>query len=558
MVGDGSVVGAGRGATGGPCVGGGHRAAGRSALAAVALASAVGAAWPTPALAHGIVGVSRDRPIPDWLLAWAAAVVLVASFVGLSAAWRRPRLQDDRWRPLRAGRSSPAVPGGVDPGDVAPRGAPADGRVATGDAQTTPADGRAVLADRRGPGVGPPTVLLAGRTLGALVGVATLALVLWAGWTGTPDVTRNVAPTIVFVTVWVGLPILSAVLGDVARPLNPWAAIGRTTGAAVRVLRRGRPVPHLPYPERLGHWPAVAGLLAFVWLELLYAVPGGPRLEADTVATATAVYTAWTLAAMGLFGVEPWRRHGETFAVLLALFARLAPLERRDGRLGRRGALRGVVAWPGDAPRGAVALVLVLIGTTAFDGAQEGVLHAPGTWLFEWFLDRGLGITGALRASSVVLMAGCVLLVAAVYRLAMAGARRAAGRERSTGELGAAFVHSFVPIALAYLVAHYVSLLLFQGQAQLALLSDPRGDDSDWFGTASWGVDYGLIDAEGVWYLQVGALVTGHVVALLLAHDRALALFGDHRTAARSQRWMLALMVAFTVGGLWLISSANG
>lgn len=202
--------------------------------------------------------------------------------------------------------------------------------------------------------------------------------------------------------------------------------------------------------------------------------------------------------------------------------------------------------------------MLVLLGTTVFDGAQEGVLREPGTRLFAWLLDRGLGTTGALRWSSALLLAGCVLLVAAVYWLAMLGARRAAGPGRPVGALGAAFAHSFVPIALAYVVAHYVSLLLFQGQAQLALLSDPRGDGSDWFGTASWGVDYGLIDAEGIWYLQVGALVAGHVAALVLAHDRALALFGDHRAAARSQRWMLALMIAFTVGGLWLISAANG
>jgi hypothetical protein len=478
-------------------------------VAALALAAA--AAWPPPAAAHGIVGVSRDRPIPDWLLAWAAAVVLVASFVALSVAWRRPRLQDDRWRPLRAGGSAPSAP-----------------------------------------------LVAAGRALGGAVGVATLALVLWAGSTGTPDVAENVAPTIVFVLVWVGLPILSALLGDVARPLNPWAGIGRTTGAVVRLVRRGRPVPHLRYPAGLGHWPAVLGLVAFVWLELLHAVPGGPRLEADTVATATAVYTAWTLAAMALFGVDPWLRRGETFAVLFGLFARLSPLERRDGRLGRRGALRGVVGWPGDQPRGAVALVLVLIGTTVFDGAQEGVLRDPGTWLFERLLDRGLGVTAALRTSSALLLAGCVLLVAVVYWLAMLGARRTAGPERRVGALGAAFAHSFVPIALAYVVAHYVSLLLFQGQALPGLLSDPRGDGSDWLGTASWGVDYGLIDAEGIWYLQVGALVLGHVVALLLAHDRALALLRDHRAAARSQRWMLALMVAFTVGGLWLISAANG
>jgi hypothetical protein len=423
-------------------------------------------------------------------------------------AWRTPRLQDDRWRPLR------------------PRPAR-------------------------------PQVVLLGRLAAGAVGVATLALVLWAGATGTPELSRNVAPTIVFVTVWVGLPMLSAVLGDVARPCNPWAAIGRVAVLVVRTAGRGRRPRHLRYPGWLGCWPAVAGLLGFVALELLYAVPGGPRLESDTVATAAAVYTGWTLAGMALFGVEPWLRRGETFAVLLALFARLSPLQRRDGRLGVRGPLRGVVAWPDEVPRGAVVLVLTLIGTTAFDGAQEGVLRDPGTRLFEWLLDRGFGLTAALRLSSALLLVGCVVTVAAVYWVAMVGARRAAGPERSVGELGRELAHAFVPIALAYVVAHYLGLLLFQGQAQVALLSDPRGDGSDWLGTASWGVDYGLIDAEGLWYLQVGALVVGHVVALVLAHDRALALLGDHRAAARSQRWMLGLMVAFTVGGLYLISRAN-
>jgi hypothetical protein len=468
---------------------------------------------PSPAVAHGITGVARDRPIPDWLFGWGAAVVLVLSFVGLALAWRTPRLQADRWRPLRvAGRSASAAP-------------------------------------RR---------LVVGRVLGGALGVAVLGLVLWAGFTGTPDPSRNVAPTIVFVTVWVGLPIVSALLGDIARPLNPWAAIGRVAGLLVRRATGGRAPRHLPYPDRLGHWPAVAGVLAFVTLELLYEVPGGPRLESDTVATATAIYTGWTLAAMALFGVDRWLDRGETLAVLFGLFARLSPLERREGRLGVRGPLRGVAGWPDGPPAGAVALVLTLIGTTAYDGAQEGVLREPGTELLGWFIDRGVGITTALRLSSALLLVGCILLVSAVYWLAMVGARRAAGRAHRIGALGATFAHSFVPIALAYLVAHYVGLLLFQGQAQLALLSDPRGDGSDWLGTASWGIDYGLIDAEGVWYLQVGALVVGHVVALVLAHDRALALLGDHRAAARSQRWMLALMVAFTVGGLYLISQANG
>ena len=124
--------------------------------------------------------------------------------------------------------------------------------------------------------------------------------------------------------------------------------------------------------------------------------------------------------------------------------------------------------------------------------------------------------------------------------------------------LGRAFAHSFIPIAVAYLAAHYFSLVLFQEQAQFTyLLSDPLGDGSDLFGTAAGGIDYALISATAVWYVQVAALVIGHVTALVLAHDRALAVYGDARSASRSQYWMLALMVGFTTLGLFLLSQAN-
>ena len=129
----------------------------------------------------------------------------------------------------------------------------------------------------------------------------------------------------------------------------------------------------------------------------------------------------------------------------------------------------------------------------------------------------------------------------------------------SLAKLRVGFAHTLIPIALAYLVAHYFSLFVFQEQAQFTyLLSDPLGNGSDYFGTVSGGIDYGAISATAVWYVQVGALVVGHVAALVLAHDRAIALWKDPRAAARSQYWMLALMVGFTSLGLFLLSQANG
>ena len=124
--------------------------------------------------------------------------------------------------------------------------------------------------------------------------------------------------------------------------------------------------------------------------------------------------------------------------------------------------------------------------------------------------------------------------------------------------MGELFAHAFIPIALAYLVAHYFSLLVFQEQAQFTfLLSDPLGDGSNLFGTATSGIDYSAISSNAIWYVQVAALVVGHVTALVLGHDRALKVYGDPQLATRSQYWMLALMVGFTSLGLFLLSQAN-
>ena len=126
----------------------------------------------------------------------------------------------------------------------------------------------------------------------------------------------------------------------------------------------------------------------------------------------------------------------------------------------------------------------------------------------------------------------------------------------SRRELSRRFTHTLIPIAAAYLVAHYFSLLAYNGQSLWTLANDPLGDGSDLFGGAGSGIDYSVVSATGIWYVQIGALVVGHVAALVLAHDRALVVYGSPRAAARSQVVMLIVMVMFTVLGLWLLSAA--
>ncbi len=268
------------------------------------------------------------------------------------------------------------------------------------------------------------------------------------------------------------------------------------------------------------------------------------------------LYSGYTLAMMALFGVRTWCERGEVFSVYFGMFGRLGCFEAREGRLGRRRPFSAAATWA--TIPGSVAVVVASIASTSFDGAQEGAFKSAIESAFEWFVQRGVGLTSSLRLADTVFMLLCFAGVGLVYLLGVRGMRTVRGAP-PLAKLRAGFAHTLIPIALAYLVAHYFSLFVFQEQAQFTyLLSNPLGTaGTDLFGTASGTIDFRILTANAIWYVQVGALVVGHVLGLTLAHDRALAYWPDYRSASRSQYWMLAVMVAFTCFGLYLLSVAN-
>jgi hypothetical protein len=201
---------------------------------------------------------------------------------------------------------------------------------------------------------------------------------------------------------------------------------------------------------------------------------------------------------------------------------------------------------------GTVAIVCVLIGTTSFDGAAMGLWKQVGPSITRFFADRGAGPDAATELAGTVGLLVAVAAVTAAYLLGVRGMSNAVRRPVAP----ARFAHTMAPIALAYVVAHYFSLVVFQGQAMASLVSDPLGDGSDLFGTADWTIHYNVLSSHAIWDVQVAALILGHVGGLVLAHDRALALFTG-RAAVRSQHWMLAVMVGFTSLGLWLLSTVS-
>jgi hypothetical protein len=466
----------------------------RRLLAALLVAAGTLAALPQAALAHGLVG-REDLPIPKWLFGWGATVVLVVSFVGLAVLWPKPRLEQ-----------------------------PTERRLA-------------------------PVARLLDPICGA-IGVAIFGLVVYAGFAGTQVTATNIAPTFVFVVFWVGIPVLSLLFGDVFKAFNPWRAIARGV-AAIATKVRPLPAP-MPYPTALGRWPAAIGIVAFAWFELVFPGRGDPSNHA----IAALAYAAVQLVGMSLYGIEPWSRRGDAFGVYFGLFGRMSALRWERGTLHRRMPLSGLTTL--DAVPGTVALLCVMIGTTSFDGFSAGPAWGEiAPRMTDSLRNVGFSQATSLEIAFTIGLLVVVSLVAGLYRLGVVGMRNASHTKLGTDALAARFAHSLAPIALAYVVAHYFSLLAVQGQAMFYLVSDPLGTGADIFGTAKTTIDYALFSATAIWYVQVAALVLGHVAGLVLAHDRALITFKEARAATRSQYWMLAVMIAFTSLGLWLLSAAN-
>jgi len=372
------------------------------------------------------------------------------------------------------------------------------------------------------------------------IGILLLVVTILAGYLGSGTALDNWAPTFLLITFWVGMVFASILFGDVYRAFSPFRALG----ALLPQLNR-------PYPERLGRWPAVAGLFVFTWVELVSGWGEDPAL----LVTAALGYTLLTLAAQVWFGVETWTRRGEAFAVYFDLFARMSVFEVRDGRLGTRRALGGLPRLD-DAP-GTVLFVCVMIGTVTFDGLSQGSLWRDfAADVVDSLESVGVGALTASRIASTLGLLLGVALVAGFYRLGIEGARSVGGG-LSQHKLESGFVHSLVPIAAVYVAAHYLTFLIFEGQALIYLSSDPFGQGWDLFGTVNSGIDYGVFPQEHTWYVQVALVVIGHVAALILAHDRALTLYGDTRLAVRSQYWMLGVMVGFTSLALWLLAQSG-
>jgi hypothetical protein len=364
---------------------------------------------------------------------------------------------------------------------------------------------------------------------------ATLSVAL-TGWTllalvAGRDNANNPVPYVVYVWLWVGLAFLSLFFGPVWRVLNPVRWLHRGILGVVRV---SPDFGLLPY--RLGYWPAAVGLFAFTWLELI--APDNATLPVLRVAILGFLLVSLMLAL--IFG-PAYFATGDPFEAWSSLFGTLSPLGRReDGRWSLRTPLHG----PNElAPqRGLLATASVMLGGTAYDG------FSGETWWYTFVQSSSLP---SRLWETLALLAMCLIVAGSLYAAATYSAFLARVPLRG---LASAFAPSLLPIAAGYLVAHYWSLWAFEGVNGLARLSDPLGTGANWLGTGGLEPSYALIEPTLVATIQVVAIITGHLLGVVLAHERAVALF-DRRVAVTGQVPLLVLMIFYTVGGLTLLFS---
>ena len=461
------------------------------------------AALPAAAAAHSF-GRLYNLPVPLWLYLYGAAAALLASFLALA------------WFGAQAAEA-PAT--------------------------------RASHAGWRMAWLAHPLI----ATSAKLISLGLLLLAIISGFAGSQNPYLNFNMSGFWVGFVLGFAYLVALCGDLYARLNPWRLI-------VRGIERlsGPWTGKLAAPAWLGVWPALLLYMGFIWIELFGGT--GPR----QLSVLLCGYTLINLMGAWLLGTASWFRQGEFFAVFLRLLAWCAPLHWQQGRLQLRWPFAGLLN--AKVQHGSLLLfILFMLSSTAFDGLRETVPWVKLFWqqLYQPLWAPLLGESRVesypqLKAIYAIWQTAALLLAPfaylAAYLLCLKLAQWLTRSPPPLRMLALRFAPALIPIALVYHLTHYYTLLFTQGTQLPWLLSDPLGTGSEW----AWrwlGAPPAVIpDAAAVWHTQVGLIVLGHIVSVLLAHRIALQVFATRRQAVLSQLPMLLLMMLYTGSGLWILA----
>jgi hypothetical protein len=365
-----------------------------------------------------------------------------------------------------------------------------------------------------------------------LVGLLALAYLLVVAVFGK-DLLLNPIFGIFYVWIWVGVPVASLFLGRVWQAISPF----RLISAGISRIAGGAPDEGVfRYPERLGMWPAAVGLFAFVWMELVYP----HNVDLSPVRLWLGLYLGLMVIGGTLFGTSFYAR-ADPFEVYSSLVAQVSVWGRRDGRLVLRSPLANLDSTP--ATPGLIGVIAVLFGSTAFDAFRDSTRWLTFTQSHDvsTYVQNELGLLAFCLAVGLIFWLACVAT--------------GVGPEQPRAQLPNKLAFSVIPIVAGYIVAHYLSFLVEIGTQTLVQASDPLSNGSNLFGTGGLVVPYWLsYHPRFLADVKVLAVVAGHVVGVIAAHERAIKLL-PKRHQLTGQLPLLAAMIAFTVGGLYLLFS---
>jgi len=372
-----------------------------------------------------------------------------------------------------------------------------------------------------------------------IVFVVILLVALASGIWGDQNPAFNMLPTVVWILLAIGVTFFCAFIGNIWNVVNPFKTLYEWAETIFHKI--GRTWKSEPLPAPFGLWPAILMFFAFRWIENVSFMSSDPR----PLSTLVLLYAFITFTCMAIFGKDEWLKRGDPFSVFFSFFSRFSITEVKEGAIYLRPPAAGLLNQ--SATLSETAFILLMLSSVAADGMLttpffQNLFSALLSVGIPWFVVGTAGLA-SLFAAFIAVYYGFSFLTKTISE-----------DSSSTFEVARRFIYSLLPIAIAYEVAHYVSILVIEGQRILYLISDPFRAGWNLFGTADYEISYTVLNLKILWNVQVVLIVIGHVIAVMIAHAIADRFFKDSRKSLISQYPMLVLMIFYSCLSLWIMA----
>ncbi len=386
-------------------------------------------------------------------------------------------------------------------------------------------------------------------TFSSLISFAIVCGLLFFGINGSADPLSNPLPLVFWTGFWVMFTMIQCLTGDLWRFLNPWQGPTRLTRRLCRL-----PNSLLKLPKGVGYLPAIIIFVSFAWFELIDIAPEDPK----RLAIFLVIFWLINFVAVLVFGEKDWFERGEPFSIFFRLIGAIAPFHRGSEGKDNRAIYLCIPGYKltrlPTLPISGVIFVLITLGTVSYDGLSR---------TYMWLKIIGVnpleypGRSGVWMQNTTGMVIALICLIFLFAMCVLLGIRRAG--KSSFRQLSGRLVYSIIPISLVFHCAHYLTQILVNSQYLVLALNDPMGSGVSLLGLNHFHVTTSILShldsVSIVWGVQTIVIVIGHIVGITIAHSIALSEFPNKEEATKSQYFLAGLMVAYTVFGLWLLST---